>query len=82
MADQIWDYIQLWGEETEFKVPEGWELVEMDESNFGEYLPSVEHLIGEMDHFVMDVKEEMEGGRLKFIRRRYKLSKLETTLCI
>eukprot|EP00092_Neocalanus_flemingeri_P037968 GFUD01041333.1.p1 GENE.GFUD01041333.1~~GFUD01041333.1.p1 ORF type:complete len:302 (-),score=86.81 GFUD01041333.1:90-995(-) len=64
MADYIWEYVQLWGDETEFKVPEGWEIVEMDESNFGEYLPSIEHLLS------MGMKKYMEEGSLKFIRRR------------
>ena len=53
-ADYIWDFILLWG----------------GESNFGDYLPIVQPLISQVDQFAINVKEEMEGGKMKFIRRR------------
>jgi len=64
MADYVWQCVQLWDNETEFKIPQGWEVVEMDQGNFEEYLPSVQHLIH------MSMKDDMESGKLKFIRRR------------
>ena len=51
---------------------ERWELVEMDESDFVNYFQYVEPVIAQIDtfRFAINVKEEMEGGKLKFIRRR------------
>jgi len=44
-----------------FDVPWGWSIVEMDESNFGEYMPKVGHLIDP------SMAEGMENGTIKFI---------------
>ena len=46
-----------------FDVPDGWEIIEMDESNFGEYMPKVGHLI------TPDMAQGMEGGIIKFIKK-------------
>ena len=44
-----------------FDVPEGWKIIEMNEDNFGEFIPRVGHLI------TPDMAEGMEGGTIKFI---------------
>ena len=44
-----------------FDVPNGWSIVDMDESNFGEYLPKVGHLIDQ------SMAEGMQNGTIKFI---------------
>merc|ERR1712236_142831 len=43
--DEEWKVLRVANKGDAFDVPPGWEIVEMDESNFGEYLPKVGHLI-------------------------------------
>ena len=46
-----------------FDVPDGWKIIEMNEDNFGEFMPRVGHLI------TPDMAAGMEGGTIKFPKK-------------
>jgi len=58
-----WIVVKRESLDDEFDVPSGYEIVLMDESNFGDYLPQVQHL---MDP---SMGPGMEGGFIKFAKK-------------
>merc|ERR1711909_190834 len=56
-----WKVVRVANKGDAFDVPNGWSIVDMDESNFGEYLPKVGHLIDQ------SMAEGMQNGTIKFI---------------
>merc|ERR1712002_564232 len=60
-SNEEWKVVRVANPGDFFDVPNGWSIVEMDESNFGEYLPKVGHLIDQ------SMAEGMQNGTIKFI---------------
>merc|ERR1712228_513782 len=58
-----WKSVRVANKGDAFDVPEGWELVDINESNFGEYMPKIGHLIDPT------MAQGMENGTIKFIRK-------------
>eukprot|EP00092_Neocalanus_flemingeri_P004344 GFUD01004673.1.p1 GENE.GFUD01004673.1~~GFUD01004673.1.p1 ORF type:complete len:309 (+),score=82.64 GFUD01004673.1:50-976(+) len=62
-SEEEWKVVRVEQKGVPFNVPEGFEIVEMDESNFLQYLPKVQHLLRP------DMQQGMEGGTIKFARK-------------
>merc|ERR1711936_508669 len=59
-----WDVLKVANKEDVFDVPDGWEIVEMDRSNYGGYMDKITYM------FDPSMLKGMEEGTITFIRKR------------
>ena len=61
-TDELWDVVERESVEDEFVVRKGFELVEISEDNFRNYVSKIQHLLTD------DVGEKMQAGLIGFVK--------------
>merc|ERR1719186_394563 len=54
------DWVVVEKKDGEFQPPPGYQIIQMDESNFGEYMPKIQHLLNK------SIADKINSGSVKF----------------